>query len=175
MGNLTFVVKDSGTGKPIKNAEVIANVSNKPCGTFAIGCSSGSPYVLNDYTDSSGSVSFSLRYNTSASVQFQALATNYNTQTGEFSISGANLMNENVWYTKDVELVADTSNQVPPNEGTLANVTSSVNTPAVSSFLEDIGYSATNAGYMGSIELTIIVVVVAIAVIIGLIAMVVLS
>ena len=84
-------------------------------------------------------------------------------------------MNENVWYTKDVELVADTSNQVPPNEGTLANVTSSVITPVLSSALEDLGYSATNAGYMGSIELTVIVVAVAIAVIIGLIAMVVLS
>ena len=172
MGNLTFVVKDSGTGKPIYNAEVIANVTNRSCGTFAIGCSSGSPYTLNDYTDSSGSVSFSLKYNTSASVQYQVMATGYNTHPGQFSISGANIMNENVWYTENVDLVADTTSQVPPNQGTLANVTSNL---PLESLLQDVGYSAGNAGFIGSIELTIIVVVVAIAVIIGLIAMVVLT
>ena len=71
-----------------------------------------------------------------------------------------------------MDLVADTTSQVPPNQGPLANVTSNL---PLESLLQDVGYSAGNAGFIGSIELTIIVVVVAIAVIIGLIAMVVLS
>lgn len=172
MGNLSFHVVDAGNGKPIYNAEVIVNIENQPCHEFAIGCSSGDPYTDNDYTDQNGNVSFSLKYNTSASVQYQVMATGYDTQNGQMSISGANLVDENVWGSKTVSLVAASSPNTPPGQGALANVTSN---PQLESILEDFGYSATNAGFFGSIELTIIVVFVAIAVIVGLIVMAVMA
>ncbi len=171
MGNLTFVVKDSGTGEPVQNAEVIADVSSQPCGWFSIGCSSGNPYSLDDYTNANGQVSFSLKYNTPTTVSYQVLANGYNAQNGTFSISGANLLNENVWYTKSVNMVP-TSRTAPPGQGIGAYLTSS---PQVETVLKDLGYNATNAGMVGSIELTVIIVFVAIAVIIGLIVMAVMS
>ena len=172
MGDLTFVVKDAGTGQPIENAEVVADVSNQPCGFLAIGCSSGSPYTLDAYTNASGTVNFSLKYNTATSVQYQVMANGYNTQSGALSITGSNMVDENVWYSKNINLTKAVINQLPPpNQGSLANVW---NLPFQTA-LQDVGYSASNAGFVGSIELTIVVVVVAIAVIIGLIAMVVLS
>lgn len=162
MGNLTFHVVDSGTGKPIYNAEVIVNISNKPCSFLAIGCSSGDPYTDNGYTDSQGDVSFSLLYNTATTVDYQVMADGYDTQNGSMSISGANLIDENVWGSKNINLVSVNNQQPPPNQGPLANV---VNVPGVNTVLEDLGYSASNAGLIGSIELTIIIVFVALALI----------
>ena len=171
MGNLTFIVKDSGTGEPIQNAEVIADVSNQPCGWLSIGCSSGDPYSLDDYTNADGQVSFSLKYNTPTTVSFQVLANGYDTQNGTFSISGANLLNEKVWYTKNVNMVA-TPGVTPPGQGIVANLTSN---PQAETVLKDLGYNATNAGLIGSVELTVIVVFVSIAVVIALIVMAVMS
>ena len=171
MGNLTFVVKDSGTGEPIQNAEVIADVSNQPCGFLAIGCSSGNPYTLDGYTDKNGKVVFSLKYNTATTVSYQVLANGYNTQNGSFSISGANIVDWNVWYTKNVNMVA-TPNTAPPGQGIEASLTSN---PEVETILKDLGYKTETAGLIGSIELTIIVVFVSIAVVVGLIFMAVMN
>ncbi len=162
MGNLSFHIVDAGNGKPIYNAEVIVNISNEPCGLFAIGCSSGDPYTDNGYTDQQGNVSFSLLYNTATTVDYQVMATGYDTQNGQLSVSGANLANWNVWGSKTVNLVPTSSSNTPPNQGALANV---INLPSVSTVLEDLGYSASNAGFVGSIELTVIVIFVAIALI----------
>lgn len=99
------------------------------------------------------------------------LANGYNTQNGSFSISGANIVDWNVWYTKNVNMVA-TPNTAPPGQGIEASLTSN---PEVETILKDLGYKTETAGLIGSIELTIIVVFVSIAVVVGLIFMAVMN
>lgn len=137
-----------------------------------MGCRSGPAYTLDGYTDANGNLSFSLRYNTSADVTYTVSANGYYTQSGNFSISGANIVDENVWYTKKVALVQEqsTSYSPPPGQG----ISAGLNDPQLQAVGSDFASAIQGAGLIGSIELTIIIVVVAIAIILFTIAMVIL-
>lgn len=162
MGDITFTVLDQNTGKPIQDAQVIADVVTQGCAWDNLGCSSGSPYSLSGYTNSKGQIAFSLLYNNAQTVSYTVQANGYNEQSGTMSIGGGNILSENVWGVKTVQMTAQTTSSPPPGQG----VGNLLNNPTLTADVQDVSSFLTGLGIIGSIEGTIVIVFISIAIVI---------
>ena len=158
MGNFIITVTDTH-GNPFADALVKTTISaNQTCGFLEIGCKSGPPVSSSQYTNTNGKVYIPMPYTVNQTVSIEVSARGYHTVFQKVNVEGVTATNWDVWGHKNIMLIPDSS-PAPVSSGSYLG-------SDISSHIDRIGQDISNAGFIGSIELTIAVVFISIMIVV---------
>ena len=161
MGSFTIFCLDN-KGKPVENVLIETTIScNQQCGFLEIGCQSGPPVKSKGYTDQKGKYNLPMPYTVNQTVEILGKKRGYHSVVKTVNVEGQQGFNLNVWGQTTLTLIPKSQQGLTDSGSSLGYSSGSVE-----SDIKNIGQKVENAGLIGSIELTVIIVFISIMIII---------